>query len=54
MLPKMAFTGFASRYREPTTAEGFAEIIKNDFKVRRSTHASMASQPCSFTIATAQ
>lgn len=34
MLPKMAFTGFASRYREPELSEGFAEIINHDFKVR--------------------
>jgi bifunctional polynucleotide phosphatase/kinase len=32
-LPKLAFTGFASRYREPTLAEGFAEIIMTDFEV---------------------
>ncbi|KAF2035544.1 DNA kinase/phosphatase Pnk1 [Setomelanomma holmii] len=34
ILPKLAFTGFASRYREPQVTEGFAEIIKADFKVR--------------------
>jgi hypothetical protein len=34
MLPKMAFTGFASRYREPTTDEGFDDITKVSFKVR--------------------
>lgn len=33
MLPKMAFTGFASRYREPTASEGFQDITKVDFKV---------------------
>ncbi|KAF2235109.1 PNK3P-domain-containing protein [Viridothelium virens] len=32
ILPKMAFTGFMSRYREPTLKEGFQEIIKTDFK----------------------
>ena len=34
MLPKMAFTGFASRYREPTVNEGFDDITKVNFKVR--------------------
>ena len=34
MLPKMAFTGFASRYREPTVDEGFDDITKVNFKVR--------------------
>jgi hypothetical protein len=34
MLPKMAFTGFASRYREPTLDEGFDDITKVNFKVR--------------------
>jgi hypothetical protein len=34
MLPKVAFTGFASRYREPKVSEGFAEIITADFEVR--------------------
>ena len=34
MLPKMAFTGFASRYREPTVDEGFDDIAKVNFKVR--------------------
>ena len=34
MLPKMAFTGFAARYREPKLEEGFQEITKVDFKVR--------------------
>jgi hypothetical protein len=34
MLPKMAFTGFASRYREPTADEGFEDITKVNFKVR--------------------
>ncbi|KAM0715643.1 hypothetical protein Q7P37_009141 [Cladosporium fusiforme] len=32
ILPKMAFTGFASRYREPTTDEGFQDITKVNFK----------------------
>lgn len=34
MLPKMAFTGFASRYREPRVEEGFQDVTKVDFKVR--------------------
>jgi hypothetical protein len=33
MLPKLAFTSFASRYRAPKVEEGFGEIIKVDFKV---------------------
>lgn len=33
MLPKMAFTGFASRYREPKISEGFEDITSVDFKV---------------------
>ena len=33
MLPKMAFTGFAARYREPRVEEGFQDITKVDFKV---------------------
>lgn len=32
----MAFTGFASRYREPRVEEGFEDITKVDFKVRDS------------------
>lgn len=35
MLPKMAFTGFASRYREPRLEEGFQDITKVDFNVSR-------------------
>ncbi|GAB7361468.1 hypothetical protein MBLNU230_g1524t1 [Neophaeotheca triangularis] len=31
MLPKMAFSGFASRYREPTLEEGFEDITVVDF-----------------------
>jgi bifunctional polynucleotide phosphatase/kinase len=34
ILPHVAFSGFASRYREPKLSEGFADIIKTDFKVR--------------------
>ena len=33
MLPNMAFTGFAARYREPSAGEGFQDITKVDFKV---------------------
>lgn len=33
MLPRVAFAGFASRFREPLLTEGFAEIIKIEFKV---------------------
>lgn len=33
MLPKMAFTGFTSRYREPRIEEGFQDITKIDFRV---------------------
>ncbi|KAF2002643.1 PNK3P-domain-containing protein [Amniculicola lignicola CBS 123094] len=36
MLPKMAFTGFASRYREPKLKEGFADIVKVDFEFKGS------------------
>lgn len=35
MLPRLAFTGFASRYREPKISEGFEDIIKVDFEVRK-------------------
>ncbi|KAJ9658113.1 DNA kinase/phosphatase Pnk1 [Coniosporium apollinis] len=31
MLPRLAFTGFASRYREPKLEEGFQDITKVDF-----------------------
>jgi bifunctional polynucleotide phosphatase/kinase len=34
ILPKLAFTGFASRYHEPRLSEGFTEIIMTDFEVR--------------------
>ena len=33
MLPKMAFSGFKSRYREPKVEEGFEDITKVDFTV---------------------
>ncbi|KAJ4987269.1 polynucleotide kinase 3 phosphatase [Stagonosporopsis vannaccii] len=32
MLPKLAFTSFASRYREPRLEEGFKDIVKVDFE----------------------
>lgn len=40
MLPKMAFTGFTARYREPSLAEGFEDIAKIDFKVLGLPHLS--------------
>jgi len=33
ILPGVAIAGFFSRYREPTTKEGFEEITKVDFRV---------------------
>ncbi len=35
MLPKVAFVGFASRYREPRLDEGFQDITRIDFQVRQ-------------------
>ncbi len=35
MLPKVAFVGFASRYREPCLDEGFQDITRIDFQVRQ-------------------
>jgi hypothetical protein len=35
MLPKLAFTGFISRYREPEVSEGFQDVVKVDFEVHR-------------------
>lgn len=32
-LPKVAFTGFASRFRPPTLKEGFEDIVRVDFEV---------------------
>ncbi|KAF1921744.1 polynucleotide kinase 3 phosphatase-domain-containing protein [Ampelomyces quisqualis] len=32
ILPKLAFTGFASRYREPRLEEGFTQILRTDFE----------------------
>ena len=33
MLPKLAFTGFASRYLQPTITEGLEDITTVDFTV---------------------
>lgn len=33
LLPKIAFTGFVSRYQEPKLEEGFEDITRVDFKV---------------------
>lgn len=33
MLPKLAFTSFASRFQEPTIKEGFEEVMTVDFAV---------------------
>ena len=33
MLPKLAFTSFASRYRPPKLEEGFQDITEVDFQV---------------------
>lgn len=32
LLPRMAFSGFASRYREPAIKEGFEDITRVDFR----------------------
>lgn len=34
ILPKIAFTSFTSRYREPTLGEGFQDIIEVAFVFR--------------------
>ncbi|SMQ55745.1 unnamed protein product [Zymoseptoria tritici ST99CH_3D7] len=34
LLPKMAFTSFASRFRRPTLEEGFQDITSVDFRLR--------------------
>ncbi|KAK2594372.1 DNA kinase/phosphatase Pnk1 [Conoideocrella luteorostrata] len=36
VLPKLAFTGFASRYKEPHLKEGFQDIMEFEFKFRGS------------------
>lgn len=35
LVPKMAFSSFQSRFRTPSTEEGFEDIIRVDFKVRK-------------------
>ncbi|KAH8765915.1 polynucleotide kinase 3 phosphatase-domain-containing protein [Diaporthe sp. PMI_573] len=35
-LPKLAFNGFASRFRQPKTAEGFQDVVEVDFQFRGS------------------
>jgi bifunctional polynucleotide phosphatase/kinase len=35
MLPGLAFTGFASRYRKPELAEGFQDIVEVKFEVSK-------------------
>jgi bifunctional polynucleotide phosphatase/kinase len=42
LLPRMAFTGFASRYRQPTLLEGFTDITTVHFRV--STHQPRGSR----------
>jgi bifunctional polynucleotide phosphatase/kinase len=34
VLPKMAFTGFASRFKPPHLKEGFEDIIEVQFQFR--------------------
>jgi len=46
LLPKMAFTGFASRYREPRLEEGFEDMTEVEFKVsKQSIHTLMRAFP---------
>lgn len=33
MVPKVAFSGFAARYRKPTVEEGFEDVCVVDFVV---------------------
>ena len=33
-LPKLAFNGFASRFKEPKSTEGFKEVVEVEFKFR--------------------
>jgi bifunctional polynucleotide phosphatase/kinase len=35
-LPKLAFNGFASRFKQPKTDEGFQEVVEVDFQFRGS------------------
>lgn len=34
MLPGVAFSGFSSRYEEPSLGEGLQDIVEVDFRVR--------------------
>ena len=34
ILPAVAFTGFKSRFKEPTAKEGFEEVIPVEFQFR--------------------
>lgn len=34
LLPKLAFNGFASRFKEPKASEGFQDVVEIDFKFR--------------------
>ena len=42
MLPTMAFTGFAKRFRPPKADEGFQDITTVDFKVSVSDFRALA------------
>lgn len=33
-LPKLAFNGFAARFKEPITKEGFQDVTQLDFRFR--------------------
>lgn len=35
ILPHSAFTGFASRFKEPKLTEGFQDVIKVEFQVQK-------------------
>ncbi len=34
LLPKLAFNGFASRFKEPKAKEGFQDVVEVDFAFR--------------------
>lgn len=36
ILPKLAFNGFKSRFKEPKTKEGFQDIVEVEFRFRGS------------------
>ena len=44
ILPRLAFTGYASRFKEPTLDEGFLDITKLEFKVRMQLPASLSDR----------